>query len=408
MTHSDLEQELQEALARLYDPDYRPSAALCALVGCRLQEGAIGLQAALTDILDRLEAERDVRSSAYTRRMHALLYNRYVLKLTQEETADRLHLSRRSVQRAQAEAVHMLVRLLWETQQTHEAMQSPSATPVLAAQAESDGEEQAPDWQTQSRAELEALRTQSPEGVADVPETLAGVLKLGPALTGKREVEVSVSHAQAGLVAAVHPVVLRQLLIAAINRLSRYVSAGRIAVYAVLDQADVKITLTGPVAAGQGPDLRALTEGMVVPETCSVEAAIQGDHVFLRVRAPSVGEVHVLAIDDNADMRHFYRRATAGTRYRIAHVASGREALERIQTTRPDIIILDVMLPDVDGWTLLMQLHEDLATRAIPVVVCSVVREEALAYSLGAAVYLSKPIRPRHLVEALDRVRPQA
>ena len=73
----------------------------------------------------------------------------------------------------------------------------------------------------------------------------------------------------------------------------------------------------------------------------------------------------------------------------------------------PDLIVLDVMLPDTDGWKLLIQLHEDPITRSIPVIICTVIREEELAYSLGAAHFLAKPVEPRQLVEALDQIRSQ-
>jgi CheY-like chemotaxis protein len=111
----------------------------------------------------------------------------------------------------------------------------------------------------------------------------------------------------------------------------------------------------------------------------------------------------VLVVDDNVDLVHFYRRYAAGTRYHIVHLSQGTGVLEAVESVTPDIIVLDVMLPDVDGWDLLVQLHEHPATRPIPVVVCSVVREEELALSLGASVYLPKPVRRREFIGALDQ-----
>ena len=75
-----------------------------------------------------------------------------------------------------------------------------------------------------------------------------------------------------------------------------------------------------------------------------------------------------------------------------------------VEAHRPDLIVLDVMLPDpdMDGWKLLMQLHGDAKTRAIPVVVCSVVREIELALALGAAVYVPKPVARRDFLAALE------
>jgi CheY-like chemotaxis protein len=68
---------------------------------------------------------------------------------------------------------------------------------------------------------------------------------------------------------------------------------------------------------------------------------------------------------------------------------------------RPTVIILDVLLPQEDGWELLMSLRADDRTRDIPVIVCSVLREPQLARSLGASAHLPKPVTQGALLEAL-------
>ncbi len=68
------------------------------------------------------------------------------------------------------------------------------------------------------------------------------------------------------------------------------------------------------------------------------------------------------------------------------------------------MIVLDIMLPDIDGWELLTNLHEYPGTRAIPVIICSVVKQEELAEALGAALYVAKPVMRKQFIEALDTV----
>ncbi|HUS70986.1 MAG TPA: hypothetical protein VM075_09480, partial [Anaerolineae bacterium] len=117
VTCEELEQELLEALTHLYDPDYQPSAALCALIGCDPREGVLAFQTAIIHVIESLEPSPNAPPAAHTRRVYEVLHNRYVLKLTQDETTDRLHLSRSSVQRAQREAVHVLAGVLWKRYQ---------------------------------------------------------------------------------------------------------------------------------------------------------------------------------------------------------------------------------------------------------------------------------------------------
>jgi CheY-like chemotaxis protein len=139
-----------------------------------------------------------------------------------------------------------------------------------------------------------------------------------------------------------------------------------------------------------------------------VEARLEGEQVFLWIKLPSVGRINVLVVDDNLDVVHFYQRSTEGTSYRIIHLEDGRKLFDEIQKTVPDIIVLDVMLPYLDGWELLMQLHANPLTKPIPVVVCSVIREEELALSLGATRFIAKPVQSGSFIQALDLVLAQA
>ena len=109
-------------------------------------------------------------------------------------------------------------------------------------------------------------------------------------------------------------------------------------------------------------------------------------------------------VDDNQDLVHFFRLYTANTPYHITHLLAGEQLFEQIPTIKPDIIVLDVLLPGRDGWELLSYLRSHAETRSIPVIVCSVVKREALALALGAALYLPKPVRRRQFIQALDQL----
>jgi CheY-like chemotaxis protein len=213
---------------------------------------------------------------------------------------------------------------------------------------------------------------------------------------------------QAGLVAAVHPVVLQQVLITLTERLARRITGGEVAIYARLEDGNARITLTGEVSPGAELNDADLVDGIPAASDVSVEVCVDDAHAFVWVETPSVGKITVLVVDDNEDMARFYRGSAVGTRYHIVHTAQGLDLFDIVETVAPDVIVLDVMLPDIDGWRLLMRLREDPATCSVPVIVCSVVREDALALSLGAARFLSKPVRPREFIEALDQVLPPA
>lgn len=375
---------LTEALPRLYDPDYSPPPLLCEVLGCGSDCGLNQVQAHLLRAISSRDLSLEVVPLSRLERDFDLLRHRFAMRQTQEEAAEALSISVRTVQRMQREAIHALALVLW---QDH--------VPVSELQ----------DWRAQAELELASLQRSAPDAMADVAQTLTGLLELGSALTGNPAVQVRIGYVQPDLTVAVHPSVLRQTLISVGGRLARLMSAGRIMIYAVLEDGYAKITLAATVVAGQTVDVAALTHEVLSSPESNITATIEEQQVFLYITLPSSTAVTVLTIDDNPDMLHFYRRCLAGTPYRVVQASSGREGLSSIAASMPDIILLDVMLPDIDGWQLLMRLHEDPATRAIPVVVCTVVREEELAFALGASCFLTKPVHPQRLVEALDGVR---
>jgi CheY-like chemotaxis protein len=97
----------------------------------------------------------------------------------------------------------------------------------------------------------------------------------------------------------------------------------------------------------------------------------------------------------------------AKTRYDLVHIPEAQHLFQAIEACAPDVIVQDVMLPDADGWKLLAKMHEHPLTRATPIVVCSVIRDEELALALGATRYLAKPVRRKEFLGALDEALSQ-
>jgi CheY-like chemotaxis protein len=407
MIAEEIEQELRDALTHLYDPDYQPSEVLYELTGCGHRGGTLAVQTALIQAIEALKPPADTPSSSHLKQVYDLLRNRFILKLTLEETAERMHISFSSTWRTQRSAVHTLARALWEHNQIrqHSTADRESGKSSLE---KASSPSQALDWRSQTRRELASLRASAPGIVSDVRQTIQGVVDLLGTLAPKRDVHVDVKFVQPNLIASIHPSVLRQILITAARRVALYTATGQMSIYAGLEEGNVKITITSPVVGDSPLVENDLIGDLLIPEDVSVEVQLEGGHVFLGVELPSVGTVTVLLVDDNLDMVRFYRRCTEGTSYRIVHITQGQTLFETLEITEVDVVVLDVMLPDVDGWELLTRLHENPATRAIPVIVCSVVREEELALSLGAARYLPKPVRPRQFIQALNQVLFQA
>ncbi len=90
--------------------------------------------------------------------------------------------------------------------------------------------------------------------------------------------------------------------------------------------------------------------------------------------------------------------------YRILHARDGAEALEILRKTPPDIVTLDVMMPKIDGWSVLGIMKSDPALDHIPVIMITIVDDRNLGYTLGASEFMTKPIDRARLLSAGSRV----
>ncbi|WP_244937351.1 hybrid sensor histidine kinase/response regulator, partial [Methylobacterium crusticola] len=114
----------------------------------------------------------------------------------------------------------------------------------------------------------------------------------------------------------------------------------------------------------------------------------------------------VLVVDDDPATRDLLARFLQKEGFQVATAADGREGLEQARALRPRVILLDVTMPRMDGWSVLRALRADPELGATPVIMVTVLDEQNLAFSLGATDYLHKPVEWGHLKEAMERFRP--
>ena len=113
----------------------------------------------------------------------------------------------------------------------------------------------------------------------------------------------------------------------------------------------------------------------------------------------------VLVADDDQATRELISRGLQKEGFRVLAASSGEEAIRLAREKRPDAISLDVLMPGMDGWTVLRALKGDPLTSSIPVVMVSMLDDRDIGYALGAADYLTKPFDREKLVLALRRFR---
>ena len=166
-------------------------------------------------------------------------------------------------------------------------------------------------------------------------------------------------------------------------------------------------TVTIPGGTAHLPPAQIASGRRLVPASIGAEAFVEEALRWLPSDAPldpsgdrTGTRARLLVADDNADMRDYLARLLS-PRYDVETVADGRAALERIETNPPDLVLADVMMPEVDGFGLVAAIRANAAVRSLPIILLSARAGEGAqieGLEAGADQYLIKPFSARDLL----------
>ncbi|MBT9582054.1 response regulator [bacterium] len=163
-------------------------------------------------------------------------------------------------------------------------------------------------------------------------------------------------------------------------------------------------TLTVDSEAGKGArfivrlPLFGVEVGSLVHRSADPEASYDGPRIHQNFHRT------VLIVDDEPSIRRFLRHLLEQEGYDVLEAGSGQEALTRCQREQPDLVLLDLRLPDMTGFEILSELKRNEETTEIPVVILSIVQDREEGFRLGASDYLTKPVDRDRLMERIQRL----
>ncbi len=117
---------------------------------------------------------------------------------------------------------------------------------------------------------------------------------------------------------------------------------------------------------------------------------------------------HILCIEDEPEMIDLIRLILGRRGYEVQGASGGKEGLQKVQQELPDMVLLDLMMPDMDGWEVYQQIKADEKTKSIPVIVITA-KAQSIDKVLGLHVakvedYIAKPFSPQELLDSIEKV----
>ena len=390
--HDERVAQVRELLAHLYDYGYCQKHPLAARVASKARSPRERMRTLRRLVLESIEAMRPrpgAQPSSAGARCYQALRMHYVEGRMAKEIAYDFGLSPRQVYRYLRKAEDDLTAIFWSN-----LLQFPATQPAR---------------DDVSRDELvlqEAQRFGGDVELVPLAPLVKGALAFVERLAKKQAIRVSCQIEPLDLDVLTNRQLLRHALVNALSYAVQNtcpgeeleLSATRIGRDPVIELF-CSVPLPKTMPREFPPDVQQLVKSL--GGSCQARKDAAGS-VRYSIRLRGSSRHQLLVIDDDEGVAELVRRYLTGTDYAVISATGGADGLDTALAESPDIIMLDVLMSHQDGWEILQILQSRPETQSIPVVVCSVFNDPKLAFSLGAAGFISKPIRREQLVEALE------
>jgi CheY-like chemotaxis protein len=401
LNNEEFQKLLRSALKHLYNPDFLRQSRLSSVfgVGDRF-DSPMALQRILTDAIQAMRPGNDVLEAAQVWHTYDILLYRYIQQLTQDQVAGQLGISSRQLAREQETALEVLAVRLWDQYQIGETYTELEVTQALSPE----------DLASNLTNNLRWLEETPYKKGTNLIDEMNDVVNLVNSLAENHSVTLELKMDTGIPDILVHPVAIRQILVSVLNVAIDQAGQGSVQIQVTHLEGDVEVRITGSSFASASElgendqsslamahELVSMSKGRMAYSFSSVSFHIQ--LVF-----PTFKPVIVLVIDDNQDFLDLFRRYTHGTRFHLIVTRNPHRAINLVEEHSPKVIVLDVMMPEMDGWQMLGRLRRHPSSSHLPILICSIVQQEELARTLGAKGFLRKPVTRKNLLDALDQL----
>jgi CheY-like chemotaxis protein len=394
------EQYVRDCLSHLYDFEFLQDHPLLTLLVPDATGKASRVQVFrqhIGEVIEQLKLPAGSEFQSRNARLYNILSLRYLRQQPILYILHQLNLSERQFYRDHTKAVRTVSTLLWEQVRTPAPVSHDPASATSAISIQS---------------EIRHIQSQStPHQVEAAPFLQKTVMAL-QSLVEQYKATIDLQISERWMSVGTDQIVLRQALIYILSQLIIQFPAGsRFSLAFDIRELEYEFQFTceyehrsttdqetaqAPIVALSNQEtLHGLVEALGGRITVPAES-----NLTLILEVPVI-PYSILMIDDNPDAITLFRNYLAHQPYQLLTAADGKQAMRMAREFRPELIVLDVMLPEQDGWEILQGLKKSPETRTIPVLICSVLDVSDLALSLGADGFLKKPPGEQDFLETL-------
>jgi CheY-like chemotaxis protein len=376
-------EQVKEALEKLYDfqalQDNKLTEQFESDPGMAFTTGTHQLRGQLIDAIESLNPGQNVAAHSGTVRIYNLIYMHYVGRLTIQQVAYEIGVSLRQAYRDLRRGQELVSAVLWHKLHNEIPIASPD---------------------TSINAELTRLEDNTTSIVLrDLLETALRPVQI---LADKYAITVHVEAPQKPIIFTSNSTMAQQILTSILSQIIQQVKPSSLNIK--LSEAAPFIRICYVDNSHPHLHIEPIILQMMEQVHWELEYGEANGRQEISLKS-SQRRALVIVIDDNEGLIHLLQRYLTDDAYTVMSVPNSEQGLEIIPQLQPDAIILDVMMPGIDGWELLQRLRTRRETAFIPVIICSVINDPELAFALGASHYVSKPVTRETLRLALQQLR---
>lgn len=386
-------QVVKDVLGSLYDvATLETHPALFSVIrppsGYAGSKGEYVAELMLNTIEQLRPTRKDLPVSAPEWRPYLILKKRYADGIAIQELADQMAVSPRQLRRDHHKALEALTEILWTELYPDEPEES-SGEPIPIIEVHDE--------------------------MLDLSDTIQGVFKLVRGQFEAGGIEVNFSFPGESNPVITDRVILRQVLISLFKDMLHNASCKSLTITCEDTGKEVGITFAALTRSplvqtdddDEEEDLTAVKywcDRIHARVAESLETTREKRTIRRTLWLPQPAQKIMLVIDDQVAVVNLFQRYLSQTGILVIGVSEPEKAVSLARRFLPALITLDVMMPQMDGWELLQLIKLDEKLKNIPVIVCSAWDDPDLSHSLGASVYLKKPVTQKMLLEAVNRL----